>query len=208
MMEPLAAQAPSSYVQNDGNANITPRQKTDIAVAKQQRIFKYADTTSRILYSIALLGAVASGAAMPMMTLLFGQSISSFSNFGGSNSSSGGGLTADAAEEFRSDVDRLVRYFVYLFVARFVVGYVATLCVCVAAAKTTNALRKAFLEGLLRREVADLDVADGGSAVTQVTTSEFDLCSAVLSLECWKTMTVTLLCPLSLRLVARICYYM
>jgi len=108
-----------------------------------------------------------------MMTLLFGQSISSFSNLGGSPGS--GGMDVDAAQRFRSDIDRFVLYFIYLFAARFVVGYVATLCVCVAAARTTNALRKAFLEGLLRREVADLDVADSGSAATQVTTSELSM---------------------------------
>lgn len=97
------------------------------------------------------------------MTLIFGSSISSFNSF----------VTGKGSpSQFQADVNHLVLYFVYLFVGRFVIGYVATLCICIAAARTTNSLRKAFLESLLRQDVSHFDMPDNGSAATQVTTSK------------------------------------
>lgn len=96
------------------------------------------------------------------MALVFGSSTSSFNNFGSG--------TADAAE-FRNTVDNLVLYFVYLFVGRFVVGYIGTLCICIAATRTTNAVRKAFLESLLRKNISHFDANNNGAVASQVTTN-------------------------------------
>lgn len=96
------------------------------------------------------------------MTLVFGASTSSLSNY-----STGQG----DPEQFKARMNHLVLYFVYLFVGRFVIGYIATLCICIAAARTTNSLRKAFLESLLRQEIAHFDLQGNGSAASQVTTS-------------------------------------
>lgn len=128
----------------------------------QQRIFHYADRLDCILYAIAISGAVAVGAALPLMTLVFGSSTSSFTNYASGKAS---------PQEFQAKVNHLVLYFVYLFVARFVIGYVATLCVCIAAARTTNSLRKAFLASLLRQQVSHFDMPGNGSPAAQVTTS-------------------------------------
>lgn len=97
------------------------------------------------------------------MTLVFGQSTSSFSSYAA-------GTTE--AQEFTSRINELVLYFVYLFVGRFVLGYVGTLCACVAAARTTRAIRRAFLSATLRQEVGYFDQSGNGSPATQVTTSE------------------------------------
>jgi ATP-binding cassette subfamily B (MDR/TAP) protein 1 len=102
------------------------------------------------------------GAALPLMTLVFGSSTSSFNDY-----AVGQGNSA----QFKKEINHLVLYFVYLFIARFVIGYVATLCICIAAARTTNALRKAFLESLLRKEISHFDLQGNGSAATQVTTN-------------------------------------
>ncbi|KAI5198584.1 putative ABC transporter [Aureobasidium subglaciale] len=126
------------------------------------RIFRYGDRLDYLLYTIGILGAVVVGAALPLMTLVFGSSTSSFNNYAVGEGNS---------NQFQSDINRLVLYFVYLFIGRFVIGYVATLCICVAAARTTNSLRKAFLESLLRKEISHFDLQGNGSAATQVTTN-------------------------------------
>lgn len=96
------------------------------------------------------------------MTLVFGSATKTF------NSYATGQLSPD---EFQSQVNELVLYFVYMFVGRFVIGYIATLCVCIAAVRTTNSLRKAFLDSLLRKEISHFDMPGNGSTATQVTTS-------------------------------------
>jgi ATP-binding cassette, subfamily B (MDR/TAP), member 1 len=96
------------------------------------------------------------------MTLIFGQFTTKFNNF------SSGVTTPD---EFRQDVDHQVLWFIYLFGARFVITYVANVCVTIAAIRTVRALRMAFLESTLRQEVWHFDSQSIGSAASQVTTN-------------------------------------
>ena len=96
------------------------------------------------------------------MTLVFGSSTSSFNDYA---------VSQGNPRQFQDNINHLVLYFIYLFIGRFVIGYVATFCICVAAARTTSSLRKAFLESLLRQDVSHFDVQGNGSAATQVTTS-------------------------------------
>jgi hypothetical protein len=96
------------------------------------------------------------------MTLVFGQSTAEFNQQ----------ATGQHSSTFTSNINKLVLYFVYIFAARFVLGYLGTLCICVAAARTTCALREDFLDKLLRQDVAHFDKGGSGSAATQVTTSE------------------------------------
>ncbi len=114
------------------------------------------------------------------MTLVFGASTRTFSDFSTGSSD---------PQAFQDEVNGLVLYFVYLFVGRLVINYigklpstllqndrltsfVGTLCVCIAATRTTNSLRKAFVESVLRKEIAYFDRADNGSTAAQVATSE------------------------------------
>lgn len=122
-----------------------------------------------MLYGIGFTGAIAVGAALPLMTLVFGQSTSQFNQQ----------ATGQDTSEFTRNINKLVLYFVYLFVAKFVIGYVGTLCICIAAARTTCALRKDFLEKLLRQDIAHFDKEGSGSAASQVTTSKKELPSTL-----------------------------
>jgi ATP-binding cassette, subfamily B (MDR/TAP), member 1 len=96
------------------------------------------------------------------MTIIFGQFTKKFTNF-----TSGNGAVSD----FTDAVNTLVLYFVYLFVARFVITYIANICVGTAAIRTTSALRYAFLESTLRLEIWHFDMEDNGSISSQVTTN-------------------------------------
>lgn len=96
------------------------------------------------------------------MTLVFGESTKTFGDFS---------ISQDNPAAFQNQVQTLVLYFVYLFIGRFIIGYVSTLCVCIAAARTTNTIRKSFLESLLRKDIAHFDLESNGSAASQVTTS-------------------------------------
>ena len=109
-----------------------------------------------------MLGAVASGVALPLMALVFGSTTGSINIFASEQCN---------PQHFQDRIHHLVLWFVYLFVGRFVIGYFGTLCICIAAARTTNSLRKAFLESLLRQDIAHFDMQGNGSVATQVTTS-------------------------------------
>ncbi len=97
------------------------------------------------------------------MTLIFGKFTKQFTDFTSGNS---------PVSDFHDAVNQLVLYFVYLFVARFFIVYIANICVSIAALRTTRAIRYAFLEATLRQEVWHFDKESNGSISSQVTTSE------------------------------------
>lgn len=126
------------------------------------RIFGFADRLDTILYILSLGCSIGSGAALPLMTLVFGQFTTDFNNFTTGNISPG---------DFRDKVDHFVLYFLYLFAARFALQYISTLAANVAALRVTRSIRKAFLESTLRQEVWHFDQTSNGSAATQITTN-------------------------------------
>ncbi|KAK6331904.1 hypothetical protein TWF718_002442 [Orbilia javanica] len=127
------------------------------------KIFTFASTGDRFLYGIALFTAVASGAALPLMTIIFGRFTAKFTNFAADPV--GGG------DQFIRDVNSLLLFFVYLFVGRLVTTYIAVTTITIAATRTVRNIRQAFLEHLLRMEISHFDKADSGATATQVTTN-------------------------------------
>ncbi|CAK1365324.1 Multidrug resistance protein 3 [Cercospora beticola] len=126
------------------------------------RVFSYADKQDVAFYLVSLGCAIASGAALPLMTLIFGQFTTDFNNFT---------TGVNTPQQFRDKVDSFVLWFIYLFVARLVLAYITTVLISIAATRTTRNLRQAFLEKTLRLEIWHFDKAGGGSAATQVTTN-------------------------------------
>lgn len=68
-------------------------------------------------------------------------------------------------------VEKFTLYFVYLFVAKFVLVYIYSLGSSVAAIRTTKALRLDFLQSLLRQDMTFFDSKEGGSPSVKVTTN-------------------------------------
>ena len=158
--EKAAADAPPQAQSKDANND----GKAAPPVSNYWRILAHSNAHERLLLVIALSASVGSGVPLPLMNIIFGRLVGNFNGYFAENST-----TTEA--EFRHSVASNSLIFVYLFIGRFILGYAATLCVCIAAARTTSNLRKAFLESLLRQEVSHFDKQGSGSAATQVTTS-------------------------------------
>ncbi|KAL8655064.1 MAG: hypothetical protein Q9210_001125 [Variospora velana] len=145
-------------VESENNAE----QKSPGGFSQYFRVFRYADSRSFTMYIFAFVGAIVSGAALPLMAVVFGSFTTRFSNF-----STG----AVSAADFKREINHYVLYLIYLFVARFVLVYVSSVLVTITSIRTTKALRRAFLASVLRKEVWYFDVQDNGSIATQVTTN-------------------------------------
>ena len=74
-----------------------------------------------------------------------------------------------------NNVEHFTLYFVYLFVAKFVLVYVYSLGASVAAIRTTKALRLDFLQSLLRQDISFFDSKEGGSPSVKVTTNGYTI---------------------------------
>lgn len=99
---------------------------------------------------------------MPLMTIIFGQFTTTFNDF------STGKLSA---AKYRSEANKYILWFVYLFIAKFALTYAAMLCCTIAGMRTTRAIRQAFLNHVLRLPVWHFDQSGNGAAATQVTTN-------------------------------------
>lgn len=127
-----------------------------------QRVFRYADRTSWILNVIALFAAIGAGVPLPLMDLVFGQFVTAFVQF------SQGRYSRD---EYMDEVVKYTLYFIYLFIAKFVLVYIHAVCISMAAIRTTKALRIDFMRSLLSQEIAYFDSKESGSPSVKVTST-------------------------------------
>ncbi|KAF2193181.1 multidrug resistance protein-like protein 1 [Zopfia rhizophila CBS 207.26] len=139
-----------------------PNQESHGGMGSYFRVFKYADRLSWLLMVPAFIAAIAAGTLLPLMDLIFGKFVTSFTGFATGAISSG---------KYRSEVNKYTLYFVYLFVAKFALVYIHSVAISISAIRITKALRIDFLEHTLRQNIAYFDSADAGSVTTQTTTN-------------------------------------
>ncbi|KAL1795658.1 hypothetical protein ACET3X_005882 [Alternaria dauci] len=160
---------PGRSTSDDVKRSTTPTDNTDGAVEEPKGgmgsyvgIFKYADRTSWTLNIIAFVAAIAAGTLLPLMDLVFGKFVSTFTQF------ATGSITP---ARYRSEVDKFSLYFVYLFIAKFGLVYIHSAFVSIAAIRTTKALRLDFIRHVLRQNIAYFDSDEAASVTTQATTN-------------------------------------
>jgi len=129
------------------------------------RVFRYADSKTWTLNIVAIIAAIAAGTLLPLMDLIFGKFITTFTGFASSTVS---------PVQFRSEINKYTLYFLYLFVAKFATVYIHSVCISIAAIRTTKALRLDFLSNVLRQNIAYFDAASV-SVTTQASTSSDDV---------------------------------
>ncbi|OTB00428.1 hypothetical protein M426DRAFT_324297 [Hypoxylon sp. CI-4A] len=129
------------------------------------RIFGYTTWSDRVFLAISTLAAMGAGVAFPLMTIVYGQLI-------------GGIATArrdigDVTEQERYTqlIDEYVLYMVYLFVGRFVLGYIATLGFRMMGLRISSAMRFAYFKALVGLPVSLLDTQPPGQVAAIITTT-------------------------------------
>ncbi|KAH8907719.1 P-loop containing nucleoside triphosphate hydrolase protein [Coniochaeta sp. PMI_546] len=105
---------------------------------------------------------VAAGALLPLMDIVFGRFVTVFNNYL---------IGYISPEDYRSEVNKYTLWFVYLFIAKFVLVYAWTVLISTNAIRTTRSLRLSFLRHTLRQEIAFFDSSEAGSVSGYVTTN-------------------------------------
>jgi ATP-binding cassette subfamily B (MDR/TAP) protein 1 len=80
-------------------------------------VFTYNDKLGWSLNIVAVLCSIASGTTLPLMDIVFGKFVDVFNDFAVGDLSPAG---------YRREVSKYTLFFVYLFVAKFVLTYVWT----------------------------------------------------------------------------------
>ncbi|KAJ5036402.1 hypothetical protein NUH16_004276 [Penicillium rubens] len=167
----------SPYLTDDRQPNLVevdedPMRDPDVKDVKQQypslsdyfRILSYLTTKDRAVLIVALICSMASGVPLPIMNIVFGELVGSFSDYFLPDSTT-------TESEFKASISRLSLYIVYLFIAKFVLTYFSMYCFRVTSLRVSAALRLEYMASLFAQPLSKLDQVSVGTVVNAITTS-------------------------------------
>ncbi|KAJ4858942.1 ABC transporter transmembrane region domain-containing protein [Trichoderma breve] len=134
---------------------LTPDLKHGVAA-----LYRYTTGLDIFIMIIASVCSIANGAALPLMTLLFGGLQKTFSEFTVGQIDKG---------ELSSQLAKYVLYFVYLAIGQFVVTYIATVGFIYVGENISTRIREHYLESCLRQNIGFFDKIGTGEIVTRIT---------------------------------------
>ncbi|KAK2757909.1 hypothetical protein FQN54_004315 [Arachnomyces sp. PD_36] len=130
-----------------------------------RRVFTYGTTLDFIFIAVASLCSMGAGAALPLMNIVFGTLVKDFNNY----FIEGSGVTR---EEFLDSVNQSALYIVYLFIGKFVLGYVSMkFSFRITGVRISSALRLAYLTALFKQPISAIDLLPLGRPTDTITTS-------------------------------------
>jgi ATP-binding cassette, subfamily B (MDR/TAP), member 1 len=158
-----AHQETSDPFQNlpEHEASILRRQVTSPVVkASIGTLFRYASTNDLIIIFISSIFAIASGAALPLMTVIFGNLQGAFQDYF---------LNLSTYDSFMSQTSNLVLYFVYLAIGEFATSYIAMVGFVYTGEHISSKIRQQYLESCMRQNIAFFDKLGAGEVTTRIT---------------------------------------
>jgi ATP-binding cassette subfamily B (MDR/TAP) protein 1 len=137
------------------NQVITPNVESGVAA-----LYRYASRNDRIIIFISAVAAIASGAVLPLATIIFGGIQSSYQGFF---------LGKTSQNEFTSHVNSLVLKFVYLAIAEFITTYIGTVGFIYTGEHISAVIRQHYLQSCMRQNIGFFDKLGAGEVTTRIT---------------------------------------
>ncbi|THG99670.1 hypothetical protein EW026_g2717 [Hermanssonia centrifuga] len=139
-------------------------------------LFRFATKGDLSLNALGLVAAAAAGAAMPLMTLLFGNLVQDFVSFGTvlaqaklGDANAQAGLPA-AADQFKHTAANDASYLVYIGLGSFVCTFAYMYIWVYTGEVNAKRLREHYLRAVLRQDVAYFDNVGAGEVATRIQT--------------------------------------
>jgi ABC-type multidrug transport system fused ATPase/permease subunit len=152
----------------EGTAGEKPQSKigkalqTKLGEGSFVRILGYATWFDRCLMTVAAICSIGAGAALPIMNIVLGKLVGSFTGY----FTVGSGATDG---QFRADVDRNALYIFCLFIGKFCLGYISTYTFRMSGIRISAAIRLAYLSSLFDLPVSVIDKLPAGEATDTLT---------------------------------------
>ncbi|EXK27051.1 ATP-binding cassette, subfamily B (MDR/TAP), member 1 [Fusarium oxysporum f. sp. melonis 26406] len=134
---------------------VSPEVKQGVTI-----LYRYSSRNDIIIIAISAICAIAAGAALPLMTVVFGNLQGVFGNY------SIGGQSYD---DFTGELAKYVLYFVYLGVGEFVTTYIATVGFIYTGEHISAKIREHYLESCMRQNIGFFDKLGAGEVTTRIT---------------------------------------
>ncbi|KAK8085888.1 GTPase-activating protein [Apiospora hydei] len=158
---PTAAKETATTFLSDSQKQILDAQlKSPEVKVSFLALYRYADGWDCLIIGVSVLCAIAAGAALPLLSVFFGQLTLAFQSV-----SLGTIIFAD----FEAQLTQNVVYFVYVGLAEFVTVYVSTVGFIYTGERIAQRLRAEYLKAILRQNVAYFDTLGAGEIATRIT---------------------------------------
>lgn len=135
----------------------TPDVKVGLAT-----LYRYSSRNDLLIIFVSAICAIASGAALPLMTVVFGNLQGTFQDYFTLN-------TTLSYDDFTAELARLVLYFVYLAIGEFVTSYIATVGFIYTGEHISAKIREHYLESCMKQNIGFFDKLGAGEVTTRIT---------------------------------------
>lgn len=162
------------------NERLVLKKQLDVPEVKvtYKSLYRYATTWDKVFIAIAAFTAIAAGAVMPLMTVVFGNLSGSFQGL----------ALGTLLEQFETILNKNVLYFVYLAVGVFVLIYISTVLFIYTGEHITSKVREQYLKAILSQNIGFFDKI-GAGAVTTMITANTNLIQEAISEKVGLTLT-------------------
>lgn len=123
-------------------------------------LYRYASRSDVIIIVVSAICAMASGAVLPLMTVVFGGLTNTFQGYFNGTTS---------YDEFEGELTKMVLYFVYLGIGEFVTAYVSTVGFIYSGEHISAKIREHYLEASLNQNIGYYDQLGTGTITTRIT---------------------------------------
>jgi ATP-binding cassette, subfamily B (MDR/TAP), member 1 len=142
-------------------AEILKRQvDTPVVKSGWKTLYRYATVNDYLIMAVSAVCAIAAGAALPLMTVVFGGLAGQFNGYFA-------GTTTHAA--FEKIIVHNVLYFVYIGIAEFITVYMSTVGFIYTGEHISGKIRAHYLEACMRQNIGFFDKLGSGEITTRIT---------------------------------------
>ncbi|CCD54212.1 hypothetical protein ACHAO1_005740 [Botrytis cinerea] len=123
-------------------------------------LYRYSTTNDLIIMVISAICSIAAGAALPLMTVIFGQLAGTFADYFAGEST---------RASFDHTINHMVLYFIYLAIAEFTTIYISTVGFIYVGEHISGKIRAQYLAACLRMNIGFYDKLGSGEITTRIT---------------------------------------
>jgi ATP-binding cassette subfamily B (MDR/TAP) protein 1 len=123
-------------------------------------LYRFATRNDLIIMAISAICSIAAGAALPLMTVIFGGLAGTFSDYFK-------GETTKA--DFNHTITHMVLYFIYIGIAEFITIYISTVGFIYTGEHISGKVRAQYLAACLRMNIGFYDKLGSGEITTRIT---------------------------------------
>ncbi|RPA77067.1 ABC multidrug transporter [Ascobolus immersus RN42] len=127
------------------------------------RVLSSGSPIDRLCQLLACFLAICTGAALPMMPLIFGRLVTLMTSLTKPGSSLNPG-------EFQKQVNTFALYFFLLFLGKFILGSISMTLFRVTGTNISARVRLRYIRGLFRQDITYFDATGAGSVAVRITT--------------------------------------